>query len=79
MTILEDETEETEEETKEKEAEAEAEVSRFTEDPSRQRVYPSGKAGRKEGRRGWGVWRGGRLIEGGDGLVYSAHQGNNER
>lgn len=47
MTELEDETEETEEETEKEEAEAEAEVSRFKEDLSRQRVYPSGKAGRK--------------------------------
>lgn len=56
MTKLEDETEETEEETEEEEEEeeAEAEVSRFKEDLSRQRVYPSGKAGRKEGRRGVG-------------------------
>lgn len=55
MSELEDETGETEEETEEEEeAEAEAEVSRFKEDPSRQRVYPSGKAGRKEGRRGGG-------------------------
>lgn len=52
MTELEDETEETEEETEKGEAEAEAEVSRFKEDPSLQRVYLSGKAGRKEGRRG---------------------------
>lgn len=54
MTELEDETEETEEEMEEEEEEAEAEVSRFKEDLSRQRVYPSGKAGRKEGRRGVG-------------------------
>lgn len=51
MTAQEDETEETEEETEKEEAEAEAEVSRFTEDPGRQRVYLSGKAGRKEERR----------------------------